>query len=239
MIHSIAARAKRVLPRSAFALIRSFLTALLTPIRWSYETGHYKSALKNKAVDRYGNPLPWYTYPIIDFLSAKDFSDKKVLEFGAGQSTLWWAKKARSVTAIEGDKWWYLKLTASVPSNVLLHYAGADIRETFDVIIVDGLNRLSCIRRAPALLNMNGAIIFDNSEGAWGGTEKDLYPAIDFLRSQGFSRIDFYGQCPGVILPSCTSLFFKGDCFILSGSEPPRIYPQPNSHQKMTSRHNT
>ncbi|MFT6408402.1 MAG: hypothetical protein ACJAQ6_001820 [Arenicella sp.] len=52
------------------------------------------------AVARDVSAIPWYTYPSIDFLKFRDFSNKTVLEFGGGQSTLWRASKASSVVTL-------------------------------------------------------------------------------------------------------------------------------------------
>ena len=51
--------------------------------------GFFKSVLRRASIDRRGLPIPWYTYPAIDFLVQIDFSDKTVFEYGCGNSTLW------------------------------------------------------------------------------------------------------------------------------------------------------
>ena len=35
-------------------------------------------------LDKEGNPIPWYTYPAIEYLSQFDYQDKKIFEFGCG-----------------------------------------------------------------------------------------------------------------------------------------------------------
>src|SRR5262245_4561702 len=82
---------------TVFDVLRRVGTAILTPILFTVHQGHFRSALARKAVDATGHPLPWYTYPAIQFLSAKDFCGRRVLEFGAGQSTLWWSARAGQV----------------------------------------------------------------------------------------------------------------------------------------------
>ena len=49
-------------------------TAILTPVHFSLATGHFRSSIASKALDARGKPLPWYTYPGIDFLCGVDFS---------------------------------------------------------------------------------------------------------------------------------------------------------------------
>ena len=39
-------------------------------------------------LDRNGNPIPWYTYPAIEYLSQFDYSRKTIFEFGCGNSSL-------------------------------------------------------------------------------------------------------------------------------------------------------
>jgi hypothetical protein len=226
-LHDVAALAKRILPQWVWSPIRKVMTAFLTPIRFSLHTGHFKSSLRAAAVDRKGNPLPWYTYPAIDFVDAKDFSNKTVLEFGSGHSTFWWAKRCQSVLAFESNPEWFAYVKPALPKNAqivnipddLTGLDGAVQGGKFDLIIIDGLDRLKAARRSIELLEPEGAILFDNSEGSWGGDSPNAYPILQLFRTSGFSRLDFYGYAPGVILPHCTSLFFKERSFILRGDE--------------------
>lgn len=227
IIHSVFSAIKKLLPSNLSSIVRRIFTGFLTPVSFSYETGHFRSSLLSKAVDKYGKPLPWYTYPAIDFLASKDFANCSILEFGAGQSTMWWAERAHSVLSFESDFEWYRRLTSRIPQNVKIYHVRDDLNELdtylsnqlFDIIIVDGLDRLKASKKARQLLRGSGGIIFDNSEGYWG--PEGTYPVMDFFRSEGFSRIDFYGYAPGVVLPHVTSLFFKDSCFLIEGRESP------------------
>lgn len=77
-------------------------------------SGWKRSYLAQKPVDKDGNPLPWYTYGAIEFLSAIVRPHMKVFEYGSGQSTLWWSRMA-SVSAVEHDSEWFQQISASVP----------------------------------------------------------------------------------------------------------------------------
>lgn len=197
--------------------------AVLTPIAFSYRTGHFRSSLRGEAVDSHGEPIPWYTYPAIWFLQQKNFTGKTVLEFGAGQSTLWWAQRAAKVVAFEGNQLWYERLKSVLPADVEMYYDPAGgmsgfeevLRDRhFDLIVIDGQNRENCAKAAPALLASGGAIVIDNSDG--GGDS-----LFEPFRDIGFSRVDFYGFFPVILRPGCTSLFFRDRCFLLESSEPP------------------
>lgn len=79
-----------LLGRRVRRLVRRIGTAFLTPLSFALNSGHFKSAFAEKALSRGGKAIPWFTYPAIDFLVAKDFSASSILEFGGGQSTKFW-----------------------------------------------------------------------------------------------------------------------------------------------------
>lgn len=83
---------------------RRVAIAALSPFKFATDTSHVRSALRGYPTDKDGGPVPWYTYPAVDFLSMLDFSDARVCEYGGGQSTLWWAARAKSVLSIEQDR---------------------------------------------------------------------------------------------------------------------------------------
>ena len=180
------------------------------------------------AVSKSGEPLPWYSYPCVDFLRFRGFTEKSVLEFGGGQSTLWWAKKARIVVTLEGDEAWYSELVLRVPDNVQVHYASMESRDTnvaavqriltkvgldkYDVIVIDGLYRRELVPIAIERLSEDGIIICDNAEG---------YGFFEAFRSSGLARVDFFGNCAGGVLPCATSIYFRlGSCFAFDAEYP-------------------
>jgi hypothetical protein len=207
--------------------MRAIATGVITPVRFSTTTGHWKSSLRGTACTATGAPIPWYTYPAIDFLAQRNFEGKNVLEFGGGQSTLWWQKRARSVTTVEEDPEWCSRLRAKIDDNVVLCHVPVDpVTRTiepikrlindgairmFDVIIVDGHLRAELAEVAFDYLSPDGAIILDNSEG---------YGFYEVLRKKRCQRIDFFGFVPGVSLRQCTSIAFVRDCFLLDSDNP-------------------
>src|ERR1700676_3563930 len=108
---------KRWTPTFVWQPLRAILTAILTPFRFALSTGHFRSSLGRRSVSSGGLPIPWYTYPCIDLLATRDLSGCRVLEAGAGNSTLWWARKAAFVHSLEEDRGWYEELGKRVPSN--------------------------------------------------------------------------------------------------------------------------
>jgi len=218
---------KKILPTPISNAVRSTLTAFLTPIFFSTRSGHFKSSFKMKAVGRNGQPIPWYTYPCINFLSHQSFSGRTILEFGGGQSTHWWSKTAEQVVSFEGDKKWYEQIKKNISDNVRLYLVsnenssdcihdvnailGSIAPKTFDIIIIDGLFRKEAVQIALKHMTKDGAIIFDNA---------DSYEFLESFSQSDLKRVDFYGYAPGVVLPHCTSIFFGSDCFLFSNSNP-------------------
>lgn len=218
---------KKFLPSWIYNPIRSIGTAFLGPILFGYRTGYFLSCFKMAAVTRNGEPLPWYTYPIIDFLKYRNFDGKNILEFGGGQSTLWWAKRAKHVVTLEGDKNWYEKIKNKMPNNVHLQYVSmensainiAQVNEalqskeysTYDVIVIDGLYRYEMIPIALRLMAEDGIIICDNAEG---------FGFYEGFKETALNRVDFFGNVPGVVLPHCTSIYFKSSSFAFSSKYP-------------------
>src|SRR5690554_2742040 len=79
--------------------------------------GHRASSLAGRPVDAAGLPIPWYTYPAIEYLSALDFRNCAVLEWGCGNSTLFWAARAKTVLSIENDPKWHDEMKQQAPAN--------------------------------------------------------------------------------------------------------------------------
>lgn len=223
---------KRITPRWFWSPLRRAVTALAAPILFSAREGHFISSLMGKAVDGRGMPLPWYSYPAIDFLKARDFREKTVLEFGAGQSTRWWASRAKRIVAFDESHEWLDTLRPVVGGNVELHFVrmndtrscvddvGAVLGESsrFDVIVIDGLDRGAMIPIALRCMAPDGFIICDNAEG---------YGVQEGFLGSGLARVDFYGMVPGVVLQHCTSIFFAPGCFAFDAKVPISSKYQP------------
>ena len=116
---------------------------------------------------------PWLTEGAIRFLESFLKPEMRVLEFGAGASTLWLADRVAEVVSVEGAKPWHDLLTEECKSrpNVRLifceRYNGPQ-REYpdgyFDLVLVDGRNRARCFADSDRVLRSGGVMMLDNSE---------------------------------------------------------------------------
>lgn len=70
---------------------------------WQKEYAIERSIDEKVCADKDGNPIPWYTYPAIEYLSQFDYGGKRVFEYGCGYSSLFWAERAAKVISIEDN----------------------------------------------------------------------------------------------------------------------------------------
>ncbi|QNH55640.1 MAG: hypothetical protein H2674_14390, partial [Limnospira indica BM01] len=73
-------------------------------INYLESSGWLKSLATGVPINFDSQPIPWYTYPAIEFIENKISSDFKVFEYGSGQSTLWWAERVLKVISVESDR---------------------------------------------------------------------------------------------------------------------------------------
>ncbi|MBR2033113.1 MAG: SAM-dependent methyltransferase [Alphaproteobacteria bacterium] len=186
---------------------------------WREEFAIAKTIDEKVCEDRDGNPIPWYTYPAIEYLSQFDYSNKKIFEFGCGNSSKFWAARAKKVVSIEDNlKWfakWQQEMTA-LNQQVLWRDEGEiyenailESDEKFDVIIVDGKRREKCCETALLRLSKGGMIILDDSDRI--NTSEEYKKSVAILKSANLLQVDFYGFCPMNNYTKTTSVFFDRD----------------------------
>lgn len=183
------------------------------------QQGYWRSALYKSPMTLEGDPLPWMNYGVIDFLVERLRPDMCMFEYGSGYSTEFYAARVQSVISVEHDREWFDMMSKSLPGNVSLHYvqsaddneyiaAAVETGQKFDFIVVDGRNRVACIKSAVAALGDAGVMLLDDS-----GRER-YRDGVRYLLERGFRQIRFCGLKPGSIESYCTSIFYRqGNCF--------------------------
>jgi len=177
------------------------------------ETGWIRSRREGGAVDKDGEPIPWYTYPAIRFLEDRIPSDVRVFEFGMGNSTCWWGKRAAQVTTVEHDRSWYEKVARSMPGNVEVTLAPVDSDDyiaaaarsdaAFDILVIDGRRRVRCCENSIDKLSARGVVI-------WDDFHREHYRSRSgFLRDAGFKELPLWGMTPLVAREALTSIFYR------------------------------
>lgn len=193
----------RLVPHSLSVLLHNSKVLAL-------DFGQFASARRRACIDRKGDPIPWYTYPAIEYLSQLDFTQKTLFEYGSGYSSIFWATRCRSIVAVEDDKAWFAKITGQLPANArheLIEAPAAYVDainrhgHRFDVIVIDGSHRYECAVAARPRLADDGLIILDNS---------DWLPRVTrFLRDSGLIQVDLAGFGPINGYTWTTSLFLS------------------------------
>jgi hypothetical protein len=77
-------------------------------------------SLTDGPVDGEGNPLPWVTYPALSMLEQLSTPEQRVFEFGAGNSSLWWATRSSLVVSVDHNEAWISRLAKACPENLKL-----------------------------------------------------------------------------------------------------------------------
>jgi hypothetical protein len=211
----VGAAIRRILPWPYAYL--SALRAAWAPKGYFKSVGLLTSMARGRPVDADGSPLPLLSYPVIHLLESRLHPDLRVFEYGSGGSTTFFADRVRSVISVEHDLQWIDELTPGLQPNVtMLHrpvdengrYAGAiDVGGPFDVVLIDGRDRLNCLRHAIEAVSATGVIIVDD-------TERPPYAAaLTEAVAAGFRQLDLVGLRPGGVRNSITTVLYRpGNC---------------------------
>lgn len=162
-----------------------------------------------RAVFGYRPVQPWISYRAASTIASLLRHDSRVLEFGSGMSTVWFAERVASVVSIESDPVWFDRIQAVLAkrslSNVDLRlrslddYANLDgmLDRSIDFVLVDGPLRLASVVAAVPKLRDGGSIYLDNTDDpAEHGAEQFLARAV--AERGGHTRY-FIDYVPGKI----------------------------------------
>lgn len=178
----------------------------LDPLGWS------QSIQLQRPIGVNGVLLPWMNYGVTSLLNERIPSDIRVLEYGSGGSTLWWAERVSFVLSVEHDKNWLEICRQHQPQNVELRLASNDstyptVANTsdnfFDVIVIDAVFRTECAEHSLSLLSDSGVIIWDDAE------RPEFSPGFELLHAKGFRSLCFYGLKPASSKPAATRIFYR------------------------------
>ncbi|BDC97849.1 FkbM family methyltransferase [Persicobacter psychrovividus] len=183
--------------------------------------GWTESRFTGQSIDGNNEPIPWFSYACIHFISARILPAKKltVYEYGMGNSTKWFAQRAKHVVSVDHDKSYFEYIS---PIIAKIKNAKAFLEEdtnngyikhlqqqetAFDIIVIDGRNRNACAPVALSKLTSRGVIIWDNSD------RPEYQPGIQKILDAGFRKIDFHGHSPISFEETMTSIYYKeGNC---------------------------
>lgn len=118
---------------------------------------------------------PKFVKEAIEYLESILNKSMRVFEWGSGGSTQWFANRVEFIYSVEHKQVWfnittsYLKGKTNyelifVPQIPVESYAQAinKVGESFDLIVIDGRNRVACFKEALKCLQPRGYIVFDD-----------------------------------------------------------------------------
>lgn len=182
--------------------------ASLSAARRLIARGHSRTVQERIPVSSDGSPVPWYTYPFHDYLLDLDCSTWKVLEFGSGQSTLYWASRAARVLAYEHSEEWKEKLLPQCPGNVEIRlFEGERTLEELthlgfvpDLVVVDGWKRGACAMRSIEAFGLESLYVLENSDWFPQAAAAMRNAGLIELRFKGFGPINGYAWVTSLMI---------------------------------------
>jgi predicted O-methyltransferase YrrM len=130
---------------------------------------------------------PWLTADAVAVLRTALRAHDRGLEWGSGRSTAWLSRRTGGLVSVEHSAEWLRQVEIDLKrrriANVDQRYAAVAVAEgdpaaaavyiaaagnlepeSLDFVLVDGLYRAECTRRALVLLKPGGLLILDNAE---------------------------------------------------------------------------
>jgi len=204
---------------SIFRLLNYFRLLCTRKKSYLFRTGWVESILRGYPCDEQGNELPWMNYSFIFFIRERLKDDMTLLEFGGGFSTIFWAKYIKILYVVEHDVFFSAMLKDKLPTNAQIFPAFSDndvpysehakiISEKndnimFDIVVIDGIDRVDCCIKSIDYLKNDGVIIWDDS----GRIEYS--EGFDCLHKRGFKKLEFEGIRPGNRGVGRTAIFYR------------------------------
>lgn len=129
-----------------------------------------------------GLVMAWWSHPMLELIETWDWSDKTMLEFGAGYGTAWLRDRCKWVDSIEADITWAARASEYCDMNSRLngivyakqlpdgvqgtqpeYFALIPTDKKYDIISIDGIYRTECIEWAiEHFKGREGLLILDN-----------------------------------------------------------------------------
>jgi predicted O-methyltransferase YrrM len=173
----------------------------------------WAKALRSTTTD---SRLPWLPFSVIEVLADRITPESRVFEFGGGGSTLWFASRAKEVVTVEHDRQWFELVARAVADRPDCRVVYATDREQyaayvsviraypdgyFDVVVVDGRERLRCFDAAMPKVRRGGLLVLDDSE-------RERYAGA-FQLAAGWPHRTFRGLAPSKAVPATTTLWTR------------------------------
>jgi hypothetical protein len=158
--------------------------------------------------------LPFIALNAFRFLKSQLHPEWRVFEWSSGMSTLWFERHCAEVYAVEDDPVWFQVVSSRTQRAQVFHLRNQEYvnkirdfpRGYFDLISIDGSERLACFDIAEDYLRPGGFLLIDNTDKD-RTTNGDLFQ-IDrrLAKRTDFHIHRFTGWAPGNFFPQETTI---------------------------------
>lgn len=149
---------------------------------------------------------PWIVPSAVRYLSRRLADTATVFEFGSGRSTIWYARRVGSVTAVEDDIGWYRIVSGGLEryglNNCNLIHLGLSAfpsainhiaDRSLDLVVVDSNesvpgDRLECVASSISKVRPGGYLLLDDSDRERYGDADTLLAGWQVRRFVGLKR---------------------------------------------------
>lgn len=161
--------------------------------------------------DSCGCVFPWFTHPFLEVLKTWDLKWKRILEFGGGRSTAWWASKSAWVFTVESNPKFYESIKEELIDrnlrnkvNIQLVEINDDPQQPFDLIkryaecpwsAMSEYGLVACVPPIFDIIVIDGILRYEC-----------IAPSIKNLSKNGGKLIIDNWQQDGFICPACADL---------------------------------
>lgn len=161
------------------------------------KSGWMRSRYNMLAMDRYGNPLPWLTYPAIEWLKLNIKPDWRICEYGCGQSTLWFREQKCLLRSVDSDPDWASRIGDVKTCTSRDEYVSFAL-PIDNLVIIDGNWRNDCARHVVDI--KSPMVILDNA---------DVNMCADIILNEAYKHtIQFVGLSAGYVTQQ-TNLYLE------------------------------
>jgi predicted O-methyltransferase YrrM len=143
---------------------------------------------------------PWLPADALAFLGELVTPQSRILETGAGGSTLWFAQRAAHVVTFEHHLAWAEKVLAALEAQGIrdrvqinldpryIEQGVGSAAGVFNIALIDGRGRVKSVETAIPKLRPGGWLFLDNS------LRPKYQPARDLLDGLDWARKEFHGD---------------------------------------------
>lgn len=158
--------------------------------------------------------VPSLNYALLHLLKERIKPEWRVLEFGAGYSTVWWSRHVAMVHAMEEDAGWAetVRRLAEPGKHIITQAPAVDFpartREldgSFEIVVVDCSNAGACAVAALPRLRSTGAMIVNHSD------RLEHAELIRAWKERGLRELRLTAPAPGSLRMEVASVLYLAD----------------------------